>query len=540
MGLDATGREFWKTFDPQKSERFPSSKKGTINKLSRTGKSIGREELFAYTNGHFLIDEQRQLELRYVKFDVDALCDVSAAAGPESSPVTAIEKMEGGFSKAFLMKRKNGTEVIAKLPCRNAGPPKSTTASEVAILQYIRHNTDIPVPAVYSWSSNISNPVGAEYIVMEEARGVQLFKQWGEMTQLSKLELIKGLTILEHQLACIRLPAYGSLYLRDSCPDLVRYQPLDTAGDSSGSYCVGPSCERAYMLEPDVSSMKNMDKGPWTSISAFGKAIANTQINRITREVQVQLGTFYHGTSAEQIDLLQDTIEIMELLHTHPILSRHAQPILWHSDLHMGNIFISPDDPSRIVSLIDWQSISILPAFLQEKWPVFLKPPSNYPEWFVQPTLPDDFENLDSGDKALATLEWNQATRAKAYEVSNFLENRPAHNAMNVPRVFKGFSSDVAKYPIMESYHYEPVLLKYSKTGFQNELLFQDYHAWHEVQELAKTCLDTDSEGWITPKLDFEEKQRQNKELLGMFIERMADKKTASEATRMWPFSNGL
>lgn len=103
---------------------------------TETGKSIGHEELFAYTNGRFLVDEQRQLERRYVKFDVDALCDVSAAAGPDPSLITAIEKMEGGFSKAFLMKWKNGTEVIVKLPCRNAGPPKLTTASEVAILRY--------------------------------------------------------------------------------------------------------------------------------------------------------------------------------------------------------------------------------------------------------------------------------------------------------------------------------------------------------------------------------------------------------------------
>lgn len=151
----------------------------------------------------------------------------------------------------------------------------------------------------------------------------------------------------------------------------------------------------------------------------------------------MQSGTFYHGTSTEQIALLRDTVQIMDLLDTHPILSHHAQPIIWHSDLHMGNIFVSADDPSRIVSLIDWQSISILPSFLQAQWPEFLKPPTNYPEGFVQPTLPDGFENLDPGDKALTTLEWNQAKRAKTYEVSNFLENRPAHIAMNIPRVFK-------------------------------------------------------------------------------------------------------
>jgi hypothetical protein len=46
--------------------------------------------------------------------------------------------MEGGFSKAFLMREQNGTEVVAKLPCRNAGPPTFTTASEVAVLEYGR------------------------------------------------------------------------------------------------------------------------------------------------------------------------------------------------------------------------------------------------------------------------------------------------------------------------------------------------------------------------------------------------------------------
>lgn len=185
----------------------------------------------------------------------------------------------------------------------------------------------------------------------------------------------------------------------------------------------------------------------------------------------MQSGTFYHGTSAEQIALLQDTIKIMELLDANSILSHNAQPIIWHSDLHMGNIFVSPNDQSRIISFIDWQSISILPAFLQAQWPEFLKQPKNYPEGFVKPTLPDGFENLDSSDKGLATLEWNQAKRAKAYEVSNFLENRPAHNAVNVPRVFKELfvrCGEVSDYGVIR---YEPVLLKYSRTGLYWGLL---------------------------------------------------------------------
>lgn len=71
-----------------------------------------------------------------MRFDIDALCDVATAAGDEPSRITTVEKMEGGFSKALLMKKENRKEVIAKIPCRIAGPTRLTTASEVGVLEY--------------------------------------------------------------------------------------------------------------------------------------------------------------------------------------------------------------------------------------------------------------------------------------------------------------------------------------------------------------------------------------------------------------------
>ncbi len=100
------------------------------------GEPISRDELYQYTNGHFLVDEKHQCRRRYVKFDLDRLCDIAASVGGSKSPISAIEKMEGGFSKALLMRKEDGTELIAKIPCPNAGPAMYTTASEVAVLQY--------------------------------------------------------------------------------------------------------------------------------------------------------------------------------------------------------------------------------------------------------------------------------------------------------------------------------------------------------------------------------------------------------------------
>jgi hypothetical protein len=101
------------------------------------GNLISKEDLFHYTNGRFLLDEEIQFSKRYVRFDIDKLCDVvESVSGSERSPVLRVQKMEGGFSKALLMTTKDGSEYIVKIPCPNAGRSMYCTASEVAVLNF--------------------------------------------------------------------------------------------------------------------------------------------------------------------------------------------------------------------------------------------------------------------------------------------------------------------------------------------------------------------------------------------------------------------
>lgn len=99
------------------------------------GNPISEEDIFKYTNGHFLINEEYQNQQRYVNFDIPKLCDVAAGSGDTKSPIVSIDKMEGGFCKALLMKKADGTEVVAKLPTKLTGS-KYPTASEAATLRY--------------------------------------------------------------------------------------------------------------------------------------------------------------------------------------------------------------------------------------------------------------------------------------------------------------------------------------------------------------------------------------------------------------------
>ena len=125
----------------------------------------------------------------------------------------------------------------------------------------VNSHTTIPVPKILAWSADPSNPVGAEYIIMQKAPGIQLFKVWDDITEADRLNLIKGLTQLENQFAAVRFPAYGSLYFRHSISKASERILLDSSVDPTGLFCVGPACGPAWTdgispadIQPDIDA----------------------------------------------------------------------------------------------------------------------------------------------------------------------------------------------------------------------------------------------------------------------------------------------
>lgn len=220
-----------------------------------------------------------------------------------------------------------------------------------------------------------------------------------------------------------------------------------------------------------------------------------------------------------------------------------------------GNIFVSADDPATIVSIIDWQSIGVGPAFLQVRWPIFLEPPSGYPLGLKQPKLPDDYDDLDAMDQEIANYKLKQANRTKAHETATLLENKLAHSARNIPGIFKELfvrcddAFEDGTIPLQEC------LIEISRSwnvlGFPGDSPIQysaeeierhkkdyDLHLeWHRIQTFAQEYLGTDAEGWISSEVDFEEKLKQNRALFELFLEQMGGGRTRTELEQIWPFS---
>ncbi|KAI4166572.1 MAG: hypothetical protein LQ343_007942 [Gyalolechia ehrenbergii] len=524
--------------------------------ISCRGKPITEEELFAYTNGHFLVDEKHQLQRRYIKFNLQKLCDVVSSVAANGSPVCKVDKFEGGFSKALLMTTADGMEVVAKIPGPTAGRAMYSTASEAAVLSYVKSHTSIPVPKILAWNADSSNPVGAEYIIMEKAAGIQLFKVWADIPMDHRIQLIENLIEFERQLASIGFPAYGSLYFRQSITKTSERSLLDSSVDPTESFCIGPQCGPAWTNGNTCSDVQShLNAGPWSGLPQFGMGLVQRSFARTNLPMPRDAIPLLHGTQQVHEEVLKSAIKILPFVCESPVLLKQSKPTLWHTDLHMGNIFVSAEDHSRITCFIDWQHTSISPLFMQVRWPIFLEPPEGYEEGTKIPQLHPDFEKLDADGKETALADKTQATCAKTYELTTCYKNREAYSAKwRLNEVFRelfvrlGRTWEDGAVPLRECLSMiarlwtelgflDPCPLTFTPKELESlEHQLSEYYKFHEVRTFAKKYLQTDDEGWIAPQLDFAERQAANKALLNLAIDRCEGQKTPNEVRSMWPF----
>ncbi|EGE08331.1 hypothetical protein TEQG_07305 [Trichophyton equinum CBS 127.97] len=417
--------------------------------------------------------------------------------------------MEGGFCKALLMRKADGTEVVAKLPSSIVGPARNSTASEVATLKYVRKHTSIPIPDVLAWNSDAFNDVGREYIILEKAPGIQLYKKWGSMNGTSKLALGQQLNIIQAHV-----------------------------GTQITQYTTAP---KLIIGE---------------SLSEYGVDLARREITRISSSSARDYRPYNRQHRAdEEITDLKNAMAVFETLESSSTeLSSISRPRLWHTDLHMGNIFVSDNDPTEIVSIIDWQYIAIGPLFLQSNWPNFLKPGDEYIYGPIQPQLPNDFEELGEAEKRLASSIRDDAIISKSYELQSFLHSKDVYRSLNLPTVFRelfvrcgesGSEGTISlRACLAELYQSWAAFsltgecpVSFSRRDLEKiEGQFQEYRNWHDVQEFARRYLDTDADGWVSPELSFSEIQQRNRHALERDVKEMAHYMPLEAARKMRPF----
>lgn len=145
-------------------------------------------------------NETDRLNERYVKFRPTELQRIAGEAVQQDYCPDIAKLADGGFNKVFLLRAKNGREVIARIPTPIAGPPHYTTASEVATLNFLRAVLKLPVPDVLAYSTSPDSPVGAEYILMERMKGESLSSRWLSLSTDEVKEIMGQIAEMERKI----------------------------------------------------------------------------------------------------------------------------------------------------------------------------------------------------------------------------------------------------------------------------------------------------------------------------------------------------
>jgi hypothetical protein len=293
------------------------------------------------------------------------------------------------------------------------------------------------------------------------------------------------------------------------------------------------------------------------NLSSFGVALAEREKALIE---QPRTTTNYdppRGSLGEQAAVLEMAKNLMSRLDEPTLfLNKISEPVLWHTDLHMGNVYVSVTDPTRILSIIDWQSIVVSPLFIQARFPEFLPVDQDYTFGTTGlPKLPEIYHEMDAEDKEYAEYKLKGARLAKVYEMSSGSHNNQGYKALHIPSFLRelfvrcGEVSEEGEAPLRacliewfnawnELGFVEKCPISFSESELQrHEQQFGQYRNFHEIHELARKLLGTDFEGWITPQVDFATKQQQNQELLKEVMRRSIQYNLSpEEVRRLWPY----
>ncbi|PKY00206.1 hypothetical protein P168DRAFT_313430 [Aspergillus campestris IBT 28561] len=357
----------------------------------------------SFTLGRWLWNERQQLACRYGKFDFSALLQLAASAIGSGSCTRVLKVSEGQYNKVFQHTMDDGLEIIAKLPNPNAGRPHFTTASEVATMDFLRNVLDLPAPRVYAWSSRASeSPLGAEYILMEKQAGMILTDVWDSIKGKQKVRILDQVVDTERRLAATNFSTFGSLYYKDDLPeksDSTSLLYIDAVGNEVQSevFRIGPTNHRSFF---DFGRGElDIDHGPWSTITELVTAVAQREI--AVAEVGLRYPLMPEAQPFQKkLSALGNYLKVAP--HVLPENKATHASALWHGDLHSQDIFVDPEDPSRVVGIIDWQSASACPLFMQAGRPAFLDYNGPVPEDLGKAPLPPNFDAMDPDEQRKA------------------------------------------------------------------------------------------------------------------------------------------
>ncbi|KAJ7745870.1 hypothetical protein DFH07DRAFT_15113 [Mycena maculata] len=298
-----------------------------------------------------------KLDLFLASFDLLAL-QSQATETMQKKCVGAHLLSFGGFNIVFVLPFDDGTDILARLRIPGngfdgAGSSVSDSdleerfSSEVATLRFLKNKTSIPVPQLYHWDCDPTNPIGTRYMLMQRISAPLLTHVWRDVTAAGRAKIATQIANYEAELLDNPFPSIGIL--------------VDERGTVGR---LGPTCTASFLLRSN--------RGPFTCSKDFLLALADAHLDLVTKSTaqwtvwRTKWSTVNGGVQALPTDyaaqwfqLLRDAIwKLPDELPFPPPVFRLA-----HTDFNEGSLLVSSAEDAAIVAVLDWEGAQVLPAW---------------------------------------------------------------------------------------------------------------------------------------------------------------------------------
>lgn len=318
--------------------------------------------------------------------DTFSLYQLGVAVNSHFGKACNLKKLaEGGYHKVYDVHQEDGTSLGV---VRVAAPafPKDKLESEVATLKYLASQTRIPIPQVYAWNSDASNPVGAEYMIIQKVPGISANTKWDTLSMNVKERVVLQVAEYLKVMFELRFDRAGALYLSSPPEDDVYVGPIV----SVPFYRAADGIVRVAEAEPPLHTELSQYRGPFSNTSDYLQSFLHAELHVLSHHRSVVLSEL--GEQEADQELAASRLELgerilrkaRELCSVYPgnnqpggAISTSMKPFSIHlDDFRLSNIMID-EKSGDVTSLIDFEGATIAPLWECAVIPAWIQDPDD-------------------------------------------------------------------------------------------------------------------------------------------------------------------
>ncbi|KAH9037852.1 hypothetical protein EDB85DRAFT_563484 [Lactarius pseudohatsudake] len=264
----------------------------------------------------------------------------------------------------------DGNHLIARIA--DSHMPIGIMESEIATMKFVHERTSIPVPKILAHELDQSHPLGAHILLEKVSGGVRLDTIFDDLPAEAQDFLVTQLAHFMLEASRLSFPTIGSILLPQS---------PGPATDPAAVPPLGPLTHPCFYV--DGRNALALDRGPFPTARAYFLACAERERAAtralFTSGAGAPAGAEYQALLADSHALVERAVTLLiELVRRCEGLDgADAELARYALDLHeLGpkNVIVAPDEPTRILAVVDWQSASVRPLWRCARTPYWLLP----------------------------------------------------------------------------------------------------------------------------------------------------------------------